>query len=446
MPGALGVAGEVVWREGGLWGRCDERGACRQEGWFPGAGTGLTFQRGPRFRVQLNWIAEAWRCSRVVMVVVSELKDRLVLWCGGGKEDAYLDKEVAKWSAMPNSPSMYGMAVPSCPPLVMCCPHKGAAPQPGRQQPWGGLIGPIPNITLFSSLLSGNCPALGLWLKPPVTKKPSATADLLPSSPCGEGCQQAGSAASLSCMTEPTASTHRVGLGTARDPHHASTSDFMSTPALAFHSRGLTDRPFVRLLPREQNLFASCLAACEGHSAHCHRWWRRQWLEGDVLLSTQASPGQHQQLLAVSSGLPSTLSSCPRLAIIFHRRLSFSLSHGSCIFPGVTTSPAIHFQSARSSRGESCGSQWVWRGSQGTAGLIPGGLRKGQPQLPWLRLVWPAETLTPSTSCPAAHSPQTRCQICNKLQCCLAGQLLSAALHGLQSNVLILALFCCDSQ
>lgn len=333
----------------------------------------------------------------------------------------FYSQEVAKWSAMPNSPSMYGMAVPSCPPLVMCCPHKGAAPQPGRQQPWGGLIGVTWYMGCFFPADPKHHPLLITSLRElssswPVALTSSHQETLSHSWPIAFLSLwrrlPTGSAATLSCMTEPAASAHRVGLGTARDPHHASTSDFMNTsdsrlhcyhlhhqllhprgnldhptpwrvinlswqqswpvwevlavlppsshsPAIAFHSHGITDHPFVRLLIKEQNFFASCLTACEGHSAHCHKWWQRQWLEEDVLLTTQASPSQHQQLLAVSSGLHSTLTSCPRLIIIFHRRLSYSLSHGSCIFPGITTSPAIHFQPCRSSWGESCGSQWV---------------------------------------------------------------------------------------
>ncbi|KAK3872621.1 hypothetical protein Pcinc_002077 [Petrolisthes cinctipes] len=64
-------------------------------------------------------------------------------------------QEVAMWSAMPNCPSMYGVALPSTPAgeglssLVMCYPHSTppqgtplwAAPQPNLLLPWVGLVG-----------------------------------------------------------------------------------------------------------------------------------------------------------------------------------------------------------------------------------------------------------------------------------------------------------------
>ena len=101
--------------------------------------------------------------------------------------------------------------------------------------------------------------------------------------------------------------------------------------AVAFHSQcDMTDQPLVRLLTQELNFFcllSDCLwRAIQYTAAGGGRGtgWREM---------CYCPPSQHQQLLPLSSGLPSTLSSCPHLIFIFHRRLSFSMSHGSFILP-----------------------------------------------------------------------------------------------------------------
>lgn len=82
-------------------------------------------------------------------------KEHYVSWMYVLSNQPFCSQEVAMWSAMPNCPSMYGVALPSTPageglsPLVMCYPHSTppqgaplwAAPQPNLQLPWVGLVG-----------------------------------------------------------------------------------------------------------------------------------------------------------------------------------------------------------------------------------------------------------------------------------------------------------------
>ena len=369
----------------------------------------------------------------------------------------FYSQEVAKWSAMPNSPSMYGMAVPSCPPLVMCCPHKGAAPQPGRQQPWGGLIGvtwymgcffpadPKHHPLLITSLrelssswsvaqtssyqetLSHSWPIafLSLWRRLPTGRQCSK-----PQLHDWACCQhtQGGvrhSEGPSSCLyiwlheyirqlspLLPSASS-AAALLRKPWPSHSLESDHSELATVLTSVGGAGNPPF--FLPKP----CSCLSLAWPHRRTDYQTaysrtkpicvlsnclWRsfialpqvvaEAVAGGDVLLSTQASPSQHQQLLAVSFGLPSTLSSCPHLVIIFHRRLSFSLSHGSCIFPGITTSSAIHFQSSRSSWG------WVMWEAVGVQRL-PGNC--------WSHIQWVKERPAMiSLACLACWDPHTQ--------------------------------------